>query len=438
MLNKFISTIERFIPLKWRWVLGHEGFKRYFANTGWMFFGQMFSILVSFFVGVWVVRYLGPENYGIVSYVLAFVGLFSFVAGLGVDNILKRELINFPEKRNLLMGTAFRLRFIGGLLASILAISIIFLIESSPLVKGLVSLYAFVFIFQSVHIIATFFESKVEARKNTKAQIIAITISALLKVGLILSGLGVIWLMLIYLLDSLWMALAFIFHYRRSSLRLMDWSFDFGLAKKILADSWLLALTTVSVLIYMKIDQIMIREMLGNASVGLYSAAVRIFELSYIVPSIICGSLFPAILHAKKTSLTSYYNRLKNLSFLLLFLSIIMAVVISVFSGFIVRFLFGPEYLGSIVSLKIGAWSVVGISLGIVVGQYLIAENYVRTYFYITLIGAIINIGLNYLFIPIYGIGGAAGVTVFSYLMVPVSLLLFRKMRGKFRRALKN
>lgn len=163
----------------------------------------------------------------------------------------------------------------------------------------------------------------------------------------------------------------------------------------------------------------MIKEMLSNASVGLYSAAVRVFELSYIVPSIICASFFPAIINAKKVNISSYYNRLRNLSFLLLFFSIVLALVISIFSGLIVKLLFGPEYLGSIIALKIGVWSVVGIAIGAVVGQYLIAENYVKIYFYITLFGAIINIGLNYLMIPVYGIAGAAIASVFSYLIVP-------------------
>lgn len=249
MVNKILLKINKIIPQKWQWVLEHEGFVKYFKNTGWMFAGQVFSLFVSFFVGVWVIRYLGPENYGVLSYALAFVTLFSFVASLGIDNILKRELINTAEKRDALMGTAFWLRLVGGLMALILVIVIIFLTDNSSLVRLLVIMYSFIFIFQPFHIITNLFQSRVEANKDSKAKVIGIAISAILKIVLMLSGLGVIWIMLVYLLDSLWLALALIYYYRRSNLYLKDWNFDYSLAKKMLSDSWLLALTSVSVMI---------------------------------------------------------------------------------------------------------------------------------------------------------------------------------------------
>jgi len=98
MLDKIFKFIERFFPAKYRWILNHDGFKRYFANTGWMFFGQILSLAFSFFIGAWVARYLGPENYGAFSYAIAFAGIFGFVSSLGVDGILSRDLVAYPEK----------------------------------------------------------------------------------------------------------------------------------------------------------------------------------------------------------------------------------------------------------------------------------------------------------------------------------------------------
>ncbi len=429
MISRFFNTIEKITPIKWRWVWSHEGFRRYFSNTGWMFFGQIFNLVLSFFVGIWIIRYLGPENYGIISYALAFTLLFMFIANLGIDSILKRELINFPEKRDQLLGTAFRLKLLGGLMALVLAIAFIFLIEASVLIRGLVSLYSFIFLLQSINIIKTFFDANVEAKKGVYSQVIASSISSILKIVLILSGSGIIWLMLIYLLDSLWMAISLVYFYKKSGLKIRNWSFKMGIAKKMFSDSWLLALTSVSVLIYMKIDQVMIKQMLGEASVGFYAAAVRLIEYSYIIPTLICASLSPAIFNARKVSLSSYSSRLKKLSFLLFLISAIIAVPISIFSKFIVNILFGSEYYGSVMVLNIGVWSIVGVSILAVVGQYLIAENYVKIYFFVTLIGAIVNIVLNYFMIPIWGIGGAAAVSVFSYLLVPFSLIFFKETR---------
>ena len=97
-------------------IWAHQGFQRYFKNTGWMFFGQMFNI-ISVVVGIWLARYLGPENFGIFSYVLAFVGLFSFISGFGVNDILTRDLVAYPEKRDKLLGTAFFINLGSGFLA---------------------------------------------------------------------------------------------------------------------------------------------------------------------------------------------------------------------------------------------------------------------------------------------------------------------------------
>ena len=112
MVDKTLDKINTFVPEKWRWVLQHGGFRKYFKNTGWMFLGQMASLVVSFFVGVWIARYLGPDNYGSFNYAIAYAGLFSFIASLGIDGILSRDLVANPEKRDELLGTAFLLKLI--------------------------------------------------------------------------------------------------------------------------------------------------------------------------------------------------------------------------------------------------------------------------------------------------------------------------------------
>lgn len=429
MLDKFFSLIERFVPHKWRFVLGHGGFKRYFANTGWMFFGQMFSLGLSFFIGVWVVRYLGPENYGVLSYTLAFVGIFSFIASLGVDNILNRELVKTPEKRDELMGTASAMKLLGGFIAFAITVISVFIINPSPLIKFLVMIYSFSFIFQSLNVISTFFQSKVEAKKNVKAQILSSSFTSLLKIGVILSGLGVIWIMAIYTLDSLWLIILLVFSYHKSNLRMRKWKFNSILAKQIFSSSWLMMLTTASVLLYTKIDQVIIRQMLDERAVGLYAAAIKLSEVWYFIPGIICASLFPAIINSKKTDQKIYFSRLKKLFSLVLILSFIIAIIVSVLAKPIISILFGSGYMESVSVLRIYAWSIIGYFLGVVASYYLLAENYMKIYFFSSLSVAILNIVLNILLIPRFGISGAAIATVVSYSFLFISLLFFKKIR---------
>ncbi|NCD01148.1 flippase [bacterium] len=426
-LDIIFNKIKKILPKKWYWILEHEGFRKYFANTGWMFFGRFFNLLISFFVGIWIIRYLGPKNYGTLSYVVSLVGLFSVFSGLGIDNILKRELVNCPEKRDLLLGTSFVMKLFGSFLAILFSFVTIFLLESYFLIRLLSVIYSFGFILQSFNILDLFFQAKVQTKRSVKAQIFASIISAVLKVVLIYLGLGIIWLVVIYVLDILWISIGYIYNYKKMGLSLKKWEFDINMAKKIFSDSWLLIFTGFSVLIYMKIDQVMIKRMMDESFVGLYSASVRIMELTYIVPSIICSSLAPAIFNARKGSLKIYKSRVNNLLFFLFCLSVLIALPISIFSKYIISFLFGGDYLGAILSLSIGVWALIGVSLSTVINQYFIAEKKIKIIFLITFLGAIINVILNYILMPVYGINGAAFVTVFSYLIVFVLGFLFRK-----------
>ena len=431
MLDKFFKTIEKITPQKWRWVLNHEGFRRYFSNTGWMFFGQMFSLLIAFFIGAWLARYLGPENYGVLSYAVAFVGLFGFIASLGVDGILNRELVKYPEKRDELLGTAFRLKLIGGATALILCVASAFIFEATPLIRLLIILFSLTFILQAINVISIYFQSEVKSKNNVKAILIATIISSFLKVAVILLDKGVIWIVVVYVLDSLWQGVWFIRAYNQFGLKMKNWEYNKSLAKKILKNSWPLMLALAAGFIYLRIDQVMIGAMMGNYEVGLYAAAVKLVEVWYFIPGIICASLFPAIINAKKTDLSSYKSRLKKLYILMATASILMAIPISLLAKPIIYILFGSGYLESVNILRVYIWSSVGLFLGTVVSQYLMSENLVKTIFFLNFLAMSVNIILNLIFIPALGLLGAAWATLISYLIIPIMILVGGKIWEK-------
>jgi len=420
MLDKIFQKLERYVPAKYRWILNHDGFKRYFANTGWMFAGQMFSLLISFFIGAWLARYLGPENYGVLSYAVAFVGLFGFIASLGVDGILNRELVKYPEKRDELLGTTFRLKLIGGTIALVLCIISAFIFKTTSLIRLLIILFSFTFILQAINVISTYFQAEVKSKNNVKALFIATIISSLLKVAVILLDKGVIWIVIVYVLDFVWQGIWFARAYNQFGLKIRNWKFNKELSKKILKNSWPLMLSSAAVLIYLRIDQVMIGAMMGNYEVGLYAAAVKLVEVWYFVPGIICASLFPAIINAKKTSVEMYRRRLNNLYILMAAISILMAIPITILAKPIIYILFGNGYLESVNILRIYIWSSVGLFLSIAVSQYLMSENSVKTIFWLNFLAMLTNIILNLIFIPAFGLLGAAWATLISYFIVPL------------------
>lgn len=430
MTDKLFNIIKRITPEKWHWILEHEGYKRYFANTSWLFCGQMFSLLLSFFIGAWVARYLGPENYGILNYAIAFVGIFGFIATLGIDGILSRELVQTPEKRDELLGTAFRLKLLGGILAALLAVASVFIIKEDPLVKILVTLFSFSFIFQSLGVIGFYFNSVVNSKYNVRATIIANLISSILKIMIIILGKGVIWLVIVYALDLLWQGIGLIRAYNIFGLKIKNWIFKKNEARIMFKNSWPLMLASAASFIYLKIDQVMIGAMLGNHDVGIYAAAVKLVEVWYFVPGIICGSLFPAIINAKKTNEQLYNKRLKHLYVLLFSISILMAIPITLLAKPIIILLFGGSYITSVPILQIYIWSSVGLFVGWGMNQYLVSENFVKTIFALNLFAMIVNILLNLVLIPKFGIIGSAWATMISYAVAPIYILIFNKKNG--------
>lgn len=424
-MDKFLDKLNKIVPVKWQWILNHEGFRRYFKNTGWMFFGQMFSLLVSFFIGAWLARYLGPENYGVFNYAIAFVGLFSVIAPLGIDAILSRELITYPEKSDELMGTAFVLKIIGGLIAFFATGVAAYFLETNYLIKLIIVIFSFNFLFAPFNVIATFFNSNVKAKNNVLVVTLTMVVISILKIGLILSGLGILWLAVIFLLEAFFQSFGLFVVYKNNGYLIKKWLFSRKLSINFLKKSLFLMLASAAAVIYLKIDQVMIGKMMDSTNVGLYAAAVKLSDIWYFVPGIICGSLFPAIINAKKSNQDLYKNRLKNLYLLMFLLSVVIALPISLLSKQLMFWIFGTEYISAAGVLSIYVWAGVGVFLGTAVNQYLMSENMLRTIFILNILTMATNVVLNLYLIPAIGLNGAAIATLVSYLLIPIVIFCF-------------
>lgn len=430
MLNKFLKTIEKITPPKFRWILNHDGFKRYFANTGWMFFGKVFSISLSFLVGVYIARYLGPANYGLFNYVISFVGLFSFITSFGIDSIVSREIIKNHNLKDKIIGTGFFLKLFGSFLAILSVVGVSFFTTKDTLTLVLIFLFSLSYIPLAFNVVDIYFQSQVLSKNSVRAQILASVISAILKIFCIYFQKGIIWLLSVYVLETLLLAIFLIIAFKRQGHSFRLWKFNKNIALLLLKNSWPLMLSSVAIGIYMKIDQVIIKNMLGNEQAGIYSVAVKIAEVWYFIPSLICLSLFPAIVNAKKVGCELYKNRLKKLYRLMFWMSLSFAALVSFFSRQIIWVLFGEVYLGAASTLSLYAWTGVTVSLGVALSQYLVTENYTKISAATTVFGAISNVGLNFLFIPKYGIMGAAMATLLSYLFSVFGIFLFRKTRN--------
>jgi PST family polysaccharide transporter len=198
-------------------------------------------------------------------------------------------------------------------------------------------------------------------------------------------------------------------------------------------------LSSIAVMIYMKIDQIMIGQMLGNDAVGIYSAAVRISEIWYFIATAVAASVLPAILEAKKHSEGQYRQRLQGLFDLMTWMAIIVAFPVTFFATPLVTMLFGADYSEAGGVLAIHVWATVFVFLGVAGGNWFLAENQQLISLQRTALGAVVNVLLNILLIPMMGVVGAAWATLISYAIAAMlSDVLQRATRDMFMMKLKS
>jgi len=388
--------------------LTHQGFMRYFANTSWLFGEKILRMIVGLFVGVWVARYLGPERFGLFSYAQSFVGLFVVIAGLGLDGIIVRELVKDESKRDALLGTAFRLKLIGAFLALIALAIAVNLSRQDSLTTLLIFTIASATVFQSFNVIDFYFQAKVLSKYIVYPNIISLLISSMVKIWLILNDAPLLHFAYSILFDSFILICGFLYFYRHKKHLVSQWFFDKKLARSLLKDSWPLILSGLVISIYMRVDQIMIKEMISVEAVGQYAAAVRISEAWYFIPMVIASSLFPAIINAKKQSEALYYARLQKLYDLMVWMAIAIALPMTFLSDWVVNLLYGEQYNQAGSVLMIHIWAGVFVFLGVASGKWFISENLQMLAFWRTFYGMVVNVALNFLLIPKYGIQGAA------------------------------
>ena len=392
-----------------------SNFRKYFANTSWLLGERILRMGVSLFVGIYVARYLGPERFGLLSYANSFVGIFVALATLGLDEVVVRELVKTPEQREKILGTSFLLKLVGTLLMWAAILVAIPLTENDLQTNILIIIIAFGTVFQAFNVIDLNFQAKVKSKYVVHAQFVQLIISSIVKIILVVNEAPLIWFASVYSLDVIVLAMGLVFAYLYNGENIFSWKWSFETSKYLLHDSWPLILAGVVVSVYMKIDQVMIKEMLGAKEVGLYAAAVKLSEAWYFIPMAIASSLYPAIINARVFQKEVYYQKIQNLFDLMVWIAVSIALPTTFLSTLVVEFLYGKEYLGSSSVLIIHIWTGVFVFLGVASSKYLLAENFIKKTFYRTFIGALLNIIMNYYLIRIIGIQGAAISTLVSH-----------------------
>lgn len=424
--SKFPALV-RFLPgfIKRR-IESRPNLVKILDNIGWLFFDKILRMGVGLIVGVWVARYLGPEQFGKYNYVITVTFLFSAVSTFGMDSIVLRSLINEPDQQRYILGSAVIVQVFGGFFSWIFSMCLAYLIfhgdaNSFILVAilGTASLFKFSDTVKFIH------QAQLRSKYSVIAENIVFLLLSMFKLVLLFYHASLSAFILALWLESFMAAVALLLIYTRYGGRLFSWRFKKERLFQLIRDGAPLMVSGLAMAGYMRMDQIMLGKMLDEEAVGIFSAALRISEVWYFVPLAVMASLFPSVVAAKNACKVQYVARLEFTHTGMVFLALVMAIPISFVADFIIVMLYGKQYIMAGNVLAIHIWSSIFIFIGVASHHWFVAENLQRYVLFRTLFGALVNFVLNFLLIPDYGPIGAAIASLVAHSMVNVFLNIF-------------
>jgi polysaccharide transporter, PST family len=439
MLNNalFSFTFERMLAKlsihllnRWRQIMQSQEL----PNLLWLIGDKIIRQGFNFLLTAWIARHLGVESFGVWNYAIAFVALFSFTSTLGLYNLLIRDFIKFPERVNELLGSAFVIKFLGGILTVILSyVSIRLLSQDSGVSQTLIAITALGYVAQSLDVIDFFFQSRLQARLIAYARTLSFMMFGSIKIFLIMHQGVLIQFVWVQTGELFFAGILLLISFHKYFGSILKWKADIKLVKSLIIQSLPIIFSEIAILVYMRTDQVMIGSMLGDSALGIYSAAVKLSEIWYFIPGIICSSFFPAIIKAHGENDFIYRIKLQRLYDVLIWVAILLSIFMSIFSALFINTVYGKDFANAAPILVVHIWSGVFVFIGFGGNQQLVIENLLNISFYRTLFGMVTNIILNYWLIPIFGAMGAAIATLVAQgCSAWLSNLFFAKTRGLF------
>ena len=380
---------------------------RVVKNASWIIRIQIVKSLLGLVISMLTARFLGPSNFGLINYAASIVAFVTPIMYLGLTGVLVQEIVNTPEKEGEILGTSIFMAFISSILCIGGVISFSTIANHGEKDTIIVcALYSILLIFQSFEMVIYWFQAKLLSKYSSVVSLAAYILVSGYKIYLLATQKSIYWFAVSNALDYMIIALGATVVYKKLGGRPLR--FNFNTAKHLFSKSRYYIVSNMMIAIFAQTDRIMLKLMINDAATGYYSAAVTCAGMTGFVFVAIIDSFRPLIFDDKKTDEIRYEKDMCRLYGIIIYLSLLQSLVITLFSGLIIKILYGAAYSASINALKLIVWYTTFSYLGSVRNIWILAENKQKYLWIINLSGALANVALNYILIPITGIMGAA------------------------------
>lgn len=376
-------------------------------NAGWLIGGRVAQMILSFFVSILTARYLGPGNYGIISYVNAYVAFFTSLCTLGLNSVIIKDFVDKPEEQGEAIGTSLALRFVSSFFSALMILCIVRVVDrNEPKTIVIAILCSISLVFQVLDTFNYWFQSRYASKVTSIATFVAYAATSLYRIVLLIFQKDVQWFAFATSIDYIVLGTILFCAYKKYNGPKLSVSLE--KAKSLLGRSYHYILSGMMVAIYGQTDKFMLKQMLDETSVGYYSLASTVNLMWVFVLQAIIDSMYPTIMNLYGKDKKQFERKNRQLYAIVIYVSMAAAVCFVIFAPLVIRILYGEAYLPAVGPLRIITWYTIFSYLGVARNAWIVCMNKQKYLKYMYLSAAFINIGLNYIMIPLWGASGAA------------------------------
>ena len=393
-------------------------------NASWLIGGKIAQMVLSLFVGVLTARYLGPSDYGLISYGTAFVTFFAALCGLGLNSVIIKDFVDHPNEQGEAIGSALFMRFLSSIASAVMTIGIVAVMDrGEPLTIVVVALCSAGAVFHVFEVFNFWFQNQYKSKITAIATLIAYVIVSAYKLILLVLQMDVRWFAAATSLDYIAVAVFLLAAYKKHNGPRL--SVSKNKCFSLLKISYHYILSALMVSIYGQTDKLMLKQMLNQSAVGFYSIATLVCAMWTFVLQAVIDSVYPSILRLKKENEEAYKKKNRRLYAIVFYVSVTVSLLFLFFGDLIIKILYGAEYMPASDVLKVVTWYTAFSYLGVARNAWVVSEGHQKYLKYMYGAAAVINVVLNAVFIPLMGAVGAALASLITQIFTSIILPMF-------------
>ena len=390
--------------------------KTFKRNVGWIFIGNVAHAVLQYLLNIYIARVFSTDDYGLINYAASLIAFFTSVGTLGFSGIIIKSFSEDEKNTGKYLGSAIGARLMFSVGAIVLLQVIVRTANSEDAMLPTIVFYQSISIlFGAFDLIVYWFRYKYEAQRVAVLKLAAFFVSAA-------------WRIVVVAVFRILLAVSFRKNYPEHRFR-----FSARTVRDLLLISYPFITSEILSTIYGQTDKIMLKSMMNNEAVAMYSVALTLAGAISIIPQALIEGFRPDILKYRATDPAQYHRRLKQLYASVFWICIAYCIAITVLAKWIILILYGEKYLGAVPALSLVVWYTTFSYFGSINNIYMVAENKAKWVQITTLVGALTNVCLNFLLIPRFGVVGAAGASLLTQFIANfVMVYLIKPLREDF------